>query len=230
MATILSLETATRTCSVALHQDTALLGLQEVHLDKSHSSRLHVLIDDLLRYCEVERRQLDAVAVSIGPGSYTGLRIGVSAAKGIGFALDIPVIAVNTLAAMARSQSGSNVAGAWLCPMLDARRMEVYCQLLNQDGEQLWDTRPLIVDEGSFQAELNQHPILFFGDGSTKCRPLLEHHPNAYFAADVMPSARWVGELAQPKFERQEFEDLAYFVPLYLKEYRATQPKKNPLR
>jgi tRNA threonylcarbamoyladenosine biosynthesis protein TsaB len=230
MSTILSIETATKTCSVALHQDGILLGLQEVHLNKSHSSLLHVMIDNLLQHCEVDRSQLDAVAVSVGPGSYTGLRIGVSTVKGIGYALDIPVIAVNTLEAMAYSMQRNNMADAWVCPMLDARRMEVYCLLQTKNGETIWDTRPLVINKDSFQPELEQHAIVFFGNGSDKCRALLETHTNAFFVTDVYPSARWIGELAQTKFDRQEFEDLAYFVPFYLKEYRTTQPKKNPLR
>jgi len=230
MSTILSIETATKTCSVALHRDGILLGLQEVHLNKSHSSLLHVMIDNLLQHCEVDRSRLDTVAVSVGPGSYTGLRIGVSTVKGIAYALDIPVIAVNTLEAMAYSMQEHNLANSWVCPMLDARRMEVYCLLQDESRETIWETRPLIVDETSFQAELEQQAIVFFGNGSDKCRPLLEIHPNAYFVAGVYPSARWVGELAQTKFDKQEFEDLAYFVPFYLKEYRTTQPKKNPLR
>ena len=227
---ILSVETATKTCSVALHHDGALLGLQEVHLDKSHSSLLHVMIDNLLQHCEVDCSQLDAVAVSVGPGSYTGLRIGVSTVKGIAYALDIPVIGVNTLEAMAYGMQRQNVRSTWVCPMLDARRMEVYCLLQDESGNTLWDTRPLILDEASFQPELAQHAIIFFGNGSDKCRPLLEAYSNAHLVEGVYPSARWVGELAQRKFDKQEFEDLAYFVPFYLKEYRTTQPKKNPLR
>ncbi|MGB3589186.1 MAG: tRNA (adenosine(37)-N6)-threonylcarbamoyltransferase complex dimerization subunit type 1 TsaB [Tunicatimonas sp.] len=227
---LLSIETATKTCSVALHRDETLLGLQEVHLDKSHSSLLHVMIDNLLQHCEVERNQLNAVAVSIGPGSYTGLRIGVSAVKGIGYALDIPVIAVNTLEAMAQGMKDSNLSESWLCPMLDARRMEVYCLLQDETGTLIKETQPLIIDEQAFQVELDQHAIIFFGNGSNKCRDLLQHHPNAHFISGVQPSARPVGELAQYKYEQEEFEDLAYFVPFYLKEYRTTQPKNKLLR
>ncbi|WKN42226.1 tRNA (adenosine(37)-N6)-threonylcarbamoyltransferase complex dimerization subunit type 1 TsaB [Tunicatimonas pelagia] len=226
---ILSIETATKTCSVALHQNRTLLGLQEVHLDKSHSSLLHVMIDNLLQHCEVERSQLNAVAVSIGPGSYTGLRIGVSAVKGIGYALDIPVIAVNTLEAMTRGMQDSNLAKNWLCPMLDARRMEVYCLLQDDTGKLMKKTQPLVIDEESFRPELDQHSITFFGNGSDKCQPLLQH-PNAHFVPNALPSARWVGELALRKYEEEDFEDLAYFVPFYLKEYRTTQPKKKLLR
>lgn len=230
MPTILSIETATKTCSVVLHRDGTLLGLQEVHVDKSHSSLLHVMIDNLLSYCEIERTQLDAVAISMGPGSYTGLRIGVSAVKGIAYALDIPVIGVNTLEAMAYGMRQRDVSEAWVCPLLDARRMEVYCLLQDETGALLWGTRPLIVDATTFQEELEKHTILFFGNGSDKCKPLLENHANAKFISDIQPSAQWIGELARIKFEQSDFEDLAYFTPFYLKEYRTTQPKKNPLR
>ncbi|MEO0331212.1 MAG: tRNA (adenosine(37)-N6)-threonylcarbamoyltransferase complex dimerization subunit type 1 TsaB [Bacteroidota bacterium] len=229
MSIILSIETATKTCSVALHRDKTLLGLQEVHLDKSHSSLLHLMIDNLLQYCEIERNQLDAVAVSVGPGSYTGLRIGVSTVKGIGYALDIPVIAINTLEAMARGMQNFNLGKKWLCPMLDARRMEVYCLLQSETGETIHSTRPLVINQDSFASELEQCPIAFFGNGSDKCCEVL-NHPNAYFVSHVTPSARWVGELAQEKYKRSKFEDLAYFVPFYLKEYRTTQPKNKLLR
>lgn len=230
MATILSIETATKTCSVALHRDETLVGLQEVHLDKSHSSLLHVMIDKLLQHCDTERHALDAVAVSIGPGSYTGLRIGVSAVKGIGYALAIPVIAINTLEAMAQGIKRFNLSGSWLCPMLDARRMEVYCLLQDEAGTLIQETEPVIVDEHSFQSQLDEHSITFFGNGSDKCQAQLQHHPHAHFISGVQPSAREVGELAFAKYKKEEFEDLAYFVPFYLKEYRTTQPKKKLLR
>ncbi len=229
MSLILSIETTTKTCSVALHQDKTLLGLQEVHLDKSHSSLLHLMIDNLLTYCEIERDQLDAVAVSVGPGSYTGLRIGVSTVKGISYALGIPVITINTLKAMARGMQDSNLAENWLCPMLDARRMEVYCLLQNEMGEIIHPTQPVVIDQDSFASELEQHPITFFGNGSDKCHTVI-NHSQAYFVPDITPSARWIGELAQEKFKQKEFEDLAYFTPFYLKEYRATQPNNKLLR
>ncbi|MGD1894887.1 MAG: tRNA (adenosine(37)-N6)-threonylcarbamoyltransferase complex dimerization subunit type 1 TsaB, partial [Cyclobacteriaceae bacterium] len=168
--------------------------------------------------------------VSVVPGSYTVLRIGVATVMGIAYALDIPVIAGNTLEAMAYGMQRNNLANAWVCPMLDARRMEVYCLLQDESGKTVQETRPVILDENSFQSELEQQAIIFFGNGSDKCRPLLETHSNAHFVTNVYPSARWVGELAQAKFANEDFEDLAYFVPFYLKEYRTTQPKKNPLR
>ncbi|MGB3777513.1 MAG: tRNA (adenosine(37)-N6)-threonylcarbamoyltransferase complex dimerization subunit type 1 TsaB [Tunicatimonas sp.] len=227
MPTILSIETATLTCSVALHRDGVLLGLQEVHLEKSHSSLLHLLVDHLLDYAEVAREALSAVAVSMGPGSYTGLRIGAAAAKGWCFALDIPLIGIDTLAAMAHGVNRANPSGAWLCPMIDARRMEVFCRLENAEGNELLPTQALVVDQQAFQEQLSQHEVWFFGDGSGKCAPVLNSSPNAHFLPGVQPSARWVGELAQAKFARQEFEDLAYSVPHYGKAFYTTQPRKK---
>lgn len=227
MPTILSIETATITCSVALHRDGVLLGLQEVHLEKSHSSLLHLLVDHLLDYADVTREELSAVAVSMGPGSYTGLRIGAAAAKGWCYALDIPLIGVDTLRAMAYGVKQGNPPGAWLCPMIDARRMEVFCRLEDAEGNERLPTQALVVDQQSFQEQLSQHEVWFFGDGSAKCAPVLGNSPNARFLAGVQPSARWVGELAQVKFDRQEFEDVAYSVPHYGKAFYTTQPRKR---
>ena len=225
MTTILSIETATPTCSVALHQDDHLLGLQEVHLEKSHSALLHVMIDHLLAYCEVEKSALSAVALSMGPGSYTGLRIGASAAKGICFALDVPLIAVNTLEAMAEGVRQGNYQSTWLCPMIDARRMEVFCLLQDEAGQEQLPTQPMVIDENSFGEALAQHEIVFFGNGSGKCRAVLP--PQAQFLAGVTPSAQWVGALALKKFQAQQFEDVAYFTPFYAKAFRTTAPKRK---
>ena len=227
MPTVLSIETATPTCSVALHRDGTLLGLQEVHLEKSHSSLLHLMVDHLLDYAEVTREALSAVAVSMGPGSYTGLRIGAAAAKGWCYALDIPLIGIDTLQAMAHGVNQGNPPGAWLCPMIDARRMEVFCRLEDAGGDELQPTQALVVDQESFQEQLAQHEVWFFGDGSDKCASLLGTSPQAHFLPGVRPSARWVGELAQARFERQEFEDLAYSVPHYGKAFYTTQPRKK---
>jgi tRNA threonylcarbamoyladenosine biosynthesis protein TsaB len=228
MSYILSLETATKTCSVALHRDRQLLALQDFHLEKSHSSILHPLIADLMEYCEVERKQLSAIALSMGPGSYTGLRIGTSTAKGLCFALDVPLIAVNTLEAMALSVQKYNKNDALLCPMLDARRMEVYYQIRDEDGKEVQSTAPLVVEENSFDQYLDEREVWFFGDGSEKCRPLLESRfEHAVFIDQILPSAREVGELAWKKFEDKNFEDVAYFEPFYLKEFRTTKPKKK---
>jgi tRNA threonylcarbamoyladenosine biosynthesis protein TsaB len=228
MAYILSLETATKSCSVALHRSGQLLAVQDFHLDKSHSSILHPLIRDMLQYCDVARNDLSAVALSMGPGSYTGLRIGASGAKGLCFALDIPLIAVNTLEAMAQKLQPYNLADALLCPMLDARRMEVYCQIRDAKGEEVMATMPVIIDENSFAPYLAQHEVWFFGDGSAKTQQVLEPvAANARFIKNITPSAASVGLLAWQKYQQQEFEDVAYFVPFYLKEFRTGKPKNQ---
>ena len=225
---LLSIETATKTCSVALHQAAELLGVQDVHLEKSHSGLLHVMISDLLRYCGVDKKELNAIAVSKGPGSYTGLRIGVSAAKGLCFALDIPLIGIETLHALAFGVRQYTTENFWLCPMIDARRMEVYCQMRNHDMGLVLPTSAVVVDEHAFQDHLAKQKILFFGDGAAKCMPILGHSPNAQFLNNVQPSAAWVGALAVEKYVQKEFEDVAYFEPYYLKDFRTTQPKKKP--
>lgn len=227
MALILSLETSTKTCSVALHQNGTLLALQEVHLEKSHSALLNVMIRDLLDYCEVDKKSLSAVAVSMGPGSYTGLRIGVSVAKGLCFALDIPLIAINTLEAMAWQVNRFNVQDALLCPMIDARRMEVYCLIQSSSGEQLMPTSAIVVDENAFQNFLERGKLWFFGNGAEKCIEVLRQYEQFMFIPQVKPSAEGVGALAWPQFEQQVFEDVAYFVPFYLKEFRTTKPKRK---
>ncbi|WKN31772.1 tRNA (adenosine(37)-N6)-threonylcarbamoyltransferase complex dimerization subunit type 1 TsaB [Porifericola rhodea] len=227
MSYILSLETATKTCSVALHRNQQLLAMQDFHLDKSHSSILHPLLSDMLSYCEVDKAQLHAVALSMGPGSYTGLRIGTSAAKGLCYALDIPLIAINTLEAMAYGLQPYNFHKAILCPMLDARRMEVYYQLRDASGQQIQETTPLVLEKDSFDRYLQSQEIWFFGDGSDKYQPLLQGVENARFIAGIQPSAANIGMLAQKKLEQQLFEDVAYFEPFYLKEFRTTKPKKK---
>lgn len=227
MAYLLSIETATTTCSVALHQEDQLLAVQDFHLEKSHSSILHPLIHDMMQYCEVDRQELAAVVISMGPGSYTGLRIGTSAAKGLCFSLDIPLIAINTLEAMAFSVQKYNLRKALLCPMLDARRMEVYCQIRNAEGREIMETQPVIVDENSFVSYLKENEVWFFGNGSTKCKSmLLSSSETAYFIEGIEPSAVAVGALGWQKYVSEQFENLAYFVPYYLKEFRTTKPKK----
>jgi tRNA threonylcarbamoyladenosine biosynthesis protein TsaB len=228
MAYILSLETATYTCSIAIHQHEHLLAVQDFHIDKSHSSLLHQLIRDMLRYCELDTRALSAVAISSGPGSYTGLRIGTSAAKGICFSLDIPLISVNTLEAMAFHVQRYNHHRALLCPMLDARRMEVYCQIRDFNNKEIMETQPVIVDEQSFSQYLYNDKVWFFGNGSAKCKSLLlSSSENAYFIEGVEPSASNIGALAFKKLQVRRFENIAYFVPNYLKEFRTTKPKKK---
>lgn len=222
MSILLSIETSTPVCSVALHNDDGLLAKASLHKGQSHSSTLNGLIDNLLNHTGNTIQNLMAVAVSEGPGSYTGLRIGASSAKGICYALDIPLIAVNTLQAMAKGLS-DHVDGL-LCPMLDARRMEVYAAVFQNDGRELKATQPIILDDKSFAEFLSNQRVTFFGDGSSKFKGVIQNK-NAHFIDVFVPDAEFVGQLAFDKLQRQEFEDLAYFEPFYLKEFRATKPK-----
>ena len=226
MSTILSIDSATSSGSVALHKDGQLIGFQQYNIDKSHSSLLHVIIDQLIQNCSISKSDLDAIAVSAGPGSYTGLRIGVSSAKGLCFALDKPLIAVNTLEAMAKQVSNINTEKAFLCPMIDARRSEVYGMILNHEMTILKDTEAIIVEENSFDKYLQQTKVVFFGDGSSKCKTIL-NHTNAVFLEDIVPSAKEIGELATKNFINENFENLVDYEPFYLKEFRIIKSKKK---
>ena len=170
--------------------------------------------------------ELDAIAVSKGPGSYTGLRIGVSTAKGLCYALDKPLIAVNTLLAMANEVNRQNHSQALLCPMIDARRMEVYTALYDGELNELEKTSAKILEENSFDETLNQKQVLFFGNGADKFMALKTGVANAVFIDNITPSAWSVGLLANQAFLRGDFEDVAYFEPFYLKDFVATKPKK----
>lgn len=225
MPVILCIETATTVCSVALFSENGLLGYQEYHIEKSHSNLLPSIVDGTLAAVALSRSDISAVAVSEGPGSYTGLRIGASIAKGLCYAFDIPLIAVNTLHVMAQSVQRFNHTNALLCPMIDARRMEVYATVLNPQGQVLLETSPVVVDEGSFSNYLTEGPVLFFGNGSDKCRGLIGHHHNAVFLPDVVPMAKAMGDIAMSMFRAETFVDVAYFEPFYLKEFQGTKPK-----
>ncbi len=225
MAYILSIETATRVCSVALHLDGELIASQHLHIDKSHSGLLTVLIQHSLQYAGVGMADIDAVAVSAGPGSYTGLRIGASTAKGLCYALDVPLIAVNTLEAMALDVARFAPPTALLCPMIDARRMEVYCLLTTQSMEVIMPPAPKIIDAQAFGQELAQQLIYFFGDGAAKCKSVIGGHANAHFVEGLVPSAVPVGLIAYQRFIKEQFEDVAYFEPVYLKEFQGSKPK-----
>lgn len=227
MVNILCLETATNICSVALFSDNELLGYQEYHLEKSHSNLIPGIVDSTIKNASIEKADLHAVAVSQGPGSYTGLRIGVSTAKGLCFALNIPLIAVDTLQIMAVEINRINFNGALLCPMIDARRMEVYASLLNSENEVVSKPSPYIIDETSFAKELNEREVWFFGNGATKCKAVLGSHPNARFIDEVHPTARAMGALAFPAYKGAAFADVAYFEPFYLKDFRLTKPKSQ---
>lgn len=226
MAIILSLETATTVGSVALHRDGEIIGHQFYNLEKSHSRLIHELISQLLSNSEIKREEIDAVAVSGGPGSYTGLRIGVSAAKGLCYALNKPLIAVNTLEAMALQVGSKRSDDYLLCPMIDARRMEVYCALYTNTLEVVMTTDAKIIDTDSFKERLYEEQVVFFGNGAEKCRTAIQSE-NAVFLEGITPSALEVGVLATKKYKEQAFEDVAYYEPFYLKEFRIIQPKSH---
>ncbi|WP_201985773.1 tRNA (adenosine(37)-N6)-threonylcarbamoyltransferase complex dimerization subunit type 1 TsaB [Hymenobacter rubidus] len=226
---LLSLETSSPVCSVALHRvaDGSLVGQSELRLDKSHSTHLTVLIEQLLENTGYQLDDLAAVAVSDGPGSYTGLRIGGAAAKGLCFALDIPLVAVSTLRALAvQVAAGTARPENYLyCPMLDARRQEVYAALYTHDGREVLAPTPLILDADTLAEQLVHHSVLFFGNGATKFQALLGESAQAGFLAGIEPSAVAVGALAVAAYHRQEFQDVAYYEPFYLKEVYTTTPK-----
>ena len=240
MAIILHLETATRVCSVAVSDQDRLLSLREENSpDYSHSRLLNQFVDEALSQVGVSYSQLDAVAVSSGPGSYTGLRIGSSAAKGFCYALDIPLIAVDTLKAMAHN-CFDEVCGAesylpcaalqvLFCPMIDARRMEVYYGLFDACIHSLKETRAEVITEDSFSRLLEDNKVFFFGDGAAKCRPFLTSY-NARVLPDILPSARGMIKPAWEKFSGGKFEDVAYFEPFYMKEFLAGAPRVKGLR
>ncbi len=226
---ILSIDTSTTVCSVALHKDSQLLGCYELYTERTSAAMLTTLIDNVVRHTGHELSQLDAIAVAKGPGSYTGLRIGVSTAKGLCFALDRPLIAINTLQALTLQilPTANRLLPTFFCPMIDARRMEVYCAMYDATGQEVQPTSAQIIDEQSFGEWLERGPVLFFGDGAAKCRPFLGHHPNALFLEQVVqPSARTVGVLATTAFTESRFENVATFEPYYLKEFMTTVPKR----
>ncbi|MCF6352277.1 MAG: tRNA (adenosine(37)-N6)-threonylcarbamoyltransferase complex dimerization subunit type 1 TsaB [Cyclobacteriaceae bacterium] len=222
---ILSIETSTKICSVALHNKGELLAESTLYVDKSHAEKLAVLIKDLISYADITTKDLTAVAIASGPGSYTGLRIGTSTAKGLCYALNIPLMAVNTLEAMAYGVTQTLTKDYMLCPMLDARRMEVYCMLTDKELKIIKPVEAKIIDENSFSTELITNKIVFFGNGAAKCKAILGGHSNVVFINNQSISAVYIGKLAWQKYKENKFEDLAYFEPEYLKEFKAIKPK-----
>jgi tRNA threonylcarbamoyladenosine biosynthesis protein TsaB len=225
---ILSIETATPVCSIAIHVNGKPEGIREHFADKSHSQLLVPMIRELLKNTGIGFSELSAVAVSKGPGSYTGLRIGVSAAKGLCFAHDIPLIGVDTLLAIAiQILAAPGYEPGLVCPMLDARRMEVYTMLAGDDGKIIVPVHAKIIDENSFLEYLKNQRIVFAGPGALKCKAVIGGHHNAVFMDGIEASAGTVGELAHKLFLEKSFEDTAVFEPFYLKEFQATIPKKK---
>lgn len=226
MALILSIETSTMVCSVALHQNGELLASEVHQVEKSHSSLLPGIGLSICEKAGIAFQELDAVAVSEGPGSYTGLRIGVSTAKGICYTLNKKLIAVSSLDVMGEALRGKFLGDHLLCPMMDARRMEVYMQLEDQYQNKVWELQPKILDENTF-SDIEGN-VYLFGDGMPKFREIAEQE-NLIFIEDIYPSAINMGRLALDKFTRSAFEDVAYFEPNYLKAWRTTTPKKQLL-
>ena len=227
---ILCLETATSVCSVALCSKSGVVSARESHENKSHATQLTLFIEDVFKENNIEARDLEAVAVSRGPGSYTGLRIGVSVAKGIAYGASIPLIGIDTTRSMFYGifdgiLSGK-IEGDLFCPMLDAKRMEVFYCIFDRGGNITRGISAEIIDENSFSDLPASARIVFFGDGASKCSEVLKHR-NAGFIDDFKVSASYMHSPAYEAFNNKAFEDVAYFEPFYLKDFIATVPKKN---
>ncbi len=223
MSYILNIETATKNCSVNISKEGKTIALKELNDGNySHAEKLHELIKQVVLEAKIELSNLNAIAVSKGPGSYTGLRIGVSSAKGLCFALDIPLISVNTLQSLAFSVS---IDKGYKIPLLDARRMEVYSQIFNDKTEKIREVKAEIIISDSFSDYLNDQKVYFFGDGAEKCKETITHE-NAIFIDGLFPSAKEMSAISYEKFKKDEFEDVAYFEPFYLKEFIGGISKK----
>lgn len=233
MSKILCLDTATDICTVSVIENNEILAFKDSKEERSHSVQLAVFIQEVLEKAQLTTNDLAAVAISKGPGSYTGLRIGVSMAKGLCYGLQIPLIAISTLQAMcfgmdkvARKEFG--LKDFLYAPMLDARRMEVYTAIYSADKEALKDVHAEILNEGSYNSFLDEKPVLFFGNGAGKYKDMVRHK-NAFFYDGYIHSSTYMTVLATQSFEQKNFEDVAYFEPYYLKDFIATTPKKSIL-
>ncbi len=228
MSTFIQIETSTHVCSCALSVDGKIVINKESFEGQSHAKLLGMYVEEIMQYVREKGIHNDAVAVSIGPGSYTGLRIGVSEAKGLSYGLDTPIIAIPTLSLLASMMQNQIPQDAYICPMIDARRMEVYASVYNSSLEEIRPTSAEIIDENSYQELLQHHDIYFVGNGAEKCRNVI-NSPRAHFIEDIHPLAAFMTKLAQEKFENNDFVDTAYFEPFYLKEFVATVAKNKVL-
>lgn len=228
MSCILNIETSTSVCSVAVSEDGGIIFEKEDHTGPNHAEQLGSFVDQALSFTDNHAIPLDAVAVSCGPGSYTGLRIGVSMAKGICYGRDIKLLGVPTLETlcvpvllreMVKEDDGL------LCPMLDARRMEVYAQIFDRSLREIRPIHADVVDENTYKEYLDKQPVYFFGDGAMKCKEVI-NHPNARFVEGIEPLAKNMLPLAERRMAEGKFEDVAYFVPFYLKDFVAKLPRK----
>lgn len=232
MALILCIETATSACSVALSMNGKPVASRHSGQKNAHSTVLNLFIDEVMQESGYRFTDLHAIAVSKGPGSYTGLRIGVSAAKGLSYALDIPVIAPDTLLCMAAGFSGTIrefPSDALLCPMIDARRMEVFAAVYDRALQTLLPVNAIIVNDDSFTGLPAGQSVYFFGDGAEKCREALSERPNWIYSPGFVNSAAHMAGLAEEYYHASRFEDVAYFEPFYLKDFVAGAPKVKGL-
>ena len=226
MCTLLTIETSTPVCSCTLSRDGDILMNKENYEGRSHASLLGLFVHEIMEYARERHIGLDAIAVSSGPGSYTGLRIGVSEAKGLSYGLDIPLIAIPTAYIMASMMKEKADEETLLCPMIDARRMEVYATFFDRSLNVIRETSADIVEESSYSDLLEERKIIFFGNGAEKCRTVITH-PNALFFEDIHPLALGMVPLAEKAFADKAFVDVAYFEPFYLKEFVATVPRNK---
>jgi len=234
MALILNIETSTEVCSVSLAESGRLLFKKESVEGMNHSRMLTVFIEELFAENNIQINTIDAVAVSKGPGSYTGLRIGVSVAKGLCYGFNIPLISINSLEILGTFAAQNLVEyelpndgiPVLFCPMIDARRMEVYTALYNFHGEELRPVSAEIIDQHFLSELLENHKILFFGNGAEKCKSIIKHK-NAFFEGPIITSAQFMQSISEEKFNNKEFENVAYFEPFYLKNFVATIPRNK---
>ena len=223
---LLCIETSGKNCSVALFEGLQLVSIREVHTEQfSHSETLHVFIEQVLKESNLQPKAIKAIAISAGPGSYTGLRIGVATAKGLCYGWDIPLIALPTLRILAEQVSYEFTDIEYIIPMIDARRMEVFTAVYSHDFSPILGERAEILTESTFDTYLNKGKTIFLGDGITKFQAICKHK-NAYFWENKFPSAKQMGRLALEKYQAQAFEDIAYFEPFYLKEVYLVKSNK----
>jgi tRNA threonylcarbamoyladenosine biosynthesis protein TsaB len=215
---ILSIDASTTGCSVALFDNDSLISSAESRIDRSSAEMLTTLIDNVLKTAKVAKIDLNAIAVAKGPGSYTGLRIAVSTAKGLAFALDKPLLSFGTLEVLSHQVFG--ISEELICPMIDARRMEVYAAFFESKTKQMVsEVEAIIVDSASFANLLDNHKVLFFGEGSAKCKEVIAHSNASFLNEIILPSAAFSGKICFEKYTNGDFEDLTLFEPNYLKEY-----------
>lgn len=227
MSCIINIETSTDVCSVSASQDGAVIFNEEDREGPNHAVKLGVFVDEALSFIESHAIPLDAVAVSSGPGSYTGLRIGASMAKGICYGRDVKLIGIPTLELLCvpvllRQEIEED---ALLCPMIDARRMEVYAGIYDRSLRPIRPVQADVVEADTYKEFLDAHPVYFFGNGAAKCMEAI-NHPNAHLIENIVPLAKWMFPLAEKRIALEQFEDVAYFVPFYLKDFVAKTPKK----